>query len=363
MRARQWRWFALAAAALNAALLLAALVFLGDLPNDQLRLAYVLNGVGLVPYLFVGPLLIFRVPKNAIGWLFTFSSLLLMAGVVARDYANHIGAAFPARPFYQGFGLLLFATAFLLFPNGRLRSRRWLPIPVLAVGIALVAQNTQVSFVTVIAVVVLGALSVLLRYRESAGVERQQLKWFAYSIAVALGCVAFNTLTSCNSDLPREGGCSFPLLGYALWGLTFAAIPIGMSIAILRHRLYDIDLLIKRTLVYGATTAAIAATFWVGILALQTVLRPLTSGSELAVAASMLVSFALFQPVRRRVQEAVDRRFDRSRYDAARTLEVFADRLRDEVDIDALRMDLLGAVRQTMRPAHTSLWLRKQLGP
>jgi hypothetical protein len=360
MRARPSRWFALAAAALNAALLLAAIVFLSDLADDQLRLANVFNGIGLVPYLFVGPLLIFRAPKNAIGWLFTFSSLLLMAGVVTREYANHIGAAFPARLFYQGFGLLLFATAFLLFPNGRLRSRRWLPIPVLAVGIALVAQNAQVSFVTAIAVVVLGALSVLLRYRESAGVERQQLKWFAYSIAVALGCVAFNTLTSCNSALPREGGCSFPLLGYALWGLTFAAIPVGMSIAILRYRLYDIDLLINRTLVYGATSASIAITFFGGILALQALLSPFTSGSELAVAAATLVSFALFQPVRRRVQDAVDRRFDRSRYDAARTLDAFADRLRDEVDLDALRADLIAAVRTTIAPAHASLWLRER---
>jgi branched-subunit amino acid ABC-type transport system permease component len=110
--------------------------------------------------------------------------------------------------------------------------------------------------------------------------------------------------------------------------------------------------------VYGATSAAIALTFFAGIVVLQALLRPLTSGSELAVAASTLASFALFQPIRRRVQDAVDRRFYRSRYDAVRTLDSFAVRLRDEVDLDAVRADLLGSVQQTVAPAHMSLWLR-----
>ena len=136
-------------------------------------------------------------------------------------------------------------------------------------------------------------------------------------------------------------------------------IPISVAIAILRYRLYDIDLLIKRTLVYGATSAAIAVTFFLGVVALQRALTPLTSGSELAVAASTLFSFALFQPIRRRVQDAVNRRFDRSRYNAARTVDGFADQLRDEVNLDELRVDLLGAVQLTMAPAHVSLWLRK----
>jgi hypothetical protein len=143
-------------------------------------------------------------------------------------------------------------------------------------------------------------------------------------------------------------------------GVAVLGVPVATGIAILRHRLYDIDLLINRTLVYGATSAAIGATFFGGIIALQTLLRPLTAGSELSVAISTLASFALFQPIRRRVQGTVDRRFDRSRYDAGRTLEVFADRLRDEVDLDALRDDLLGAVRQTMAPTHASLWLRER---
>jgi hypothetical protein len=136
-------------------------------------------------------------------------------------------------------------------------------------------------------------------------------------------------------------------------------IPISVAVAILRYRLYDIDVLINRTLVYGATSAAIALTFFLGLVALQPLLRPITNGSDLGVAAATLLSFALFQPIRRRVQDAVNRRFDRSRYNAARTIDGFTDQLRDEVDLDELRVDLLGAVQLTMAPAHVSLWLRK----
>jgi hypothetical protein len=360
MTLRPWQWFAVTVAILNGTLVLAAASFLGDLPDDTRRVANLLNGVGLLPYLFVGPLLVFRVPRNAIGWLFSFSALLLIGGAVAREYAQHVGAEFPARPFYQGFGLLLFATAFLLFPNGRLRSRGWLPIPLLAAAVTVLSQNTQVSFVAVVAVVILGAVSLLLRYRDASGVERQQLKWFAYATAVTLSCVAFNTLTSCNSDVPREGDCQFVLLGYALWGVTFAAIPIGMSIAILRYRLYDIDVLVNRTLVYGATTATLLALYALTALVVQGLLRPITQGDELAVAVSTLATAALIQPVRRRIQGAVDRRFYRSRYDAARTLETLAVHLRDEVDLSALRRELIRAVGDTMQPTQASIWLREE---
>jgi hypothetical protein len=159
--------------------------------------------------------------------------------------------------------------------------------------------------------------------------------------------------------LPIEVGPPLVLGSFGVVYVSLASVPVWLAIAILRHRLYDIDLLIKRTVVYGATTAAIGATFFLGLVALQSVLRPITNGSDLAVAAATLVSFALFQPLRRVVQNAVDRRFDRSRYDAARTLDLFADRLRDEVDLDALRSHLIGSVQQTMAPTHTSLWLRE----
>jgi hypothetical protein len=182
------------------------------------------------------------------------------------------------------------------------------------------------------------------------------LKWVAYSagLLAAFSPILIAAAAAHDSRLLVPSS----ILG----GVLFLGVPLSIGIAILRYRLFDIDLLINRTLVYGATTAAIALTFWVGIVALQALLRPLTSGSELAVAASTLMSFALFQPVRRRVQDAVDRRFNRSRYDAARTLDAFADRLRDEVNLDALRSDLLDAVEETMAPASMSLWLRERPG-
>lgn len=197
-----------------------------------------------------------------------------------------------------------------------------------------------------VCLIVLSAATLVVRYRRARGIERQQLKW----IASAAGLVVLALLADISFVSPA-------------WQNVVAsgaevAVPLSIAIAILRYRLFDIDVLVRRTFVYGATSAAIALTFFAGIVALQTLLRPLTSGSELAVAASTLVSFALFQPVRRRVQNGVDRRFDRSRYDAARTLDAFADGLRDEVDLDALRADLLSAVNRTMSPAHASVWLR-----
>ncbi len=139
----------------------------------------------------------------------------------------------------------------------------------------------------------------------------------------------------------------------------YSLAPVAIGLAVARYRLYDIDVLINRALVYGATTAVIGGAFFTGIVLLQTLLRPFTTGSELSVAASTLVSFALFQPLRRRIQRAVDHRFYRSRYDATRTLDAFSARLRDEVDLDALRGDLLAAVGDTMQPVHASLWLRR----
>jgi hypothetical protein len=135
--------------------------------------------------------------------------------------------------------------------------------------------------------------------------------------------------------------------------------PFIVGVAILRYRLYDIDVLINRTLVYGATTALIAAVFFGGIVVLQAILRPLTGGSEIAVAISTLAAVAVFGPLRARIQRVVDRRFYRSRYDAARTLDAFSVRLRDQVALDTVRAELLAAVRETVQPAHASVWLRR----
>jgi hypothetical protein len=197
-----------------------------------------------------------------------------------------------------------------------------------------------------IVLVLLSFLAALLRFRRSDGHQRAQLEWFVYGAALAGG---INALTG-------------PLgtVGYIINGIAACSIPVTIGIAILRHRLYDIDLVIRRTVIYGTTSAALALTFFSAIVILEALLRPLTAGSEAAVAISTLVAVALFQPIRRRVQDAVDRRFDRSRYDAVRTLDAFAVALRDEVDLESVRADLIGAVSQTVAPERASLWLRER---
>jgi len=153
-------------------------------------------------------------------------------------------------------------------------------------------------------------------------------------------------------------GILFPAGTEWAWILSVVTLPAAIGVAILRYRLYDIDLLINRTLVYGALSAALLATYVLSVLALSALLRPLTGSSDLAVAGSTLAVVAAFGPLRARLQSLVDRRFYRARYDAARTVDAFAARLRDQVDLDALSGELVGVVHDTVRPAHASLWLR-----
>ncbi len=200
--------------------------------------------------------------------------------------------------------------------------------------------------------VLLALAAAVVRFAHSSGTERLQLKWFAYGASFSLVLFVLALVLGLS-------GIDAGLVPSAA-GLSLALIPVGAGIAILRYRLYDIDLLINRTLVYGATSAGLLATYVLSVLALSTLLRPLTGSSELAVAGSTLAVVALFGPLRRRIQDAVDRRFSRSRYDAERTLDAFSVRLRDEVDLEAVRADLLGAVRDTVRPAHASVWLRER---
>ena len=204
----------------------------------------------------------------------------------------------------------------------------------------------------------LGATALRTRYRSANDLERQQLKWLFGGVALWAATYTIITPAFFSDTFGIAVDPVVPYLGRIGAAVGFSIVPVAIGIAILRYRLYDIDLLVKRTVVYGVTTAAIAVTFFIGIVALQGALRPLTSGSELAVAVSTLVSFGLFQPIRRRIQGAVDRSFDRSRYDAARTLDTFSEELRDEVDLERVETDLLAAVSTTMAPQHVSLWLR-----
>jgi hypothetical protein len=205
---------------------------------------------------------------------------------------------------------------------------------------------------------VASAVALVLRFRRSRGEERLQLKW----LAAAAGTVASlylvamaGSLTYAFSDAKADPLWAQVLDQVAL--VSCGLIPIAIGIAILKHRLYDIDLIINRTLVYGGLTALLAATYFGIVVLLQGVI-PAAGDSDLTIAGSTLAVAALFRPLRARVQSFIDRRFYRRKVDAQRTLESFSSRLRDDVDLDHLSADLLGVVRDTLQPAHASLWLR-----
>ena len=269
----------------------------------------------------------------------------------------------------------------LLFPTGRPPSRRWrfLVWVVVAAGAARLILGlfsadsgqgpVKVPFAVggelgevisavvigavliVFAAIILSAISLVFRFRRAAGVERQQLKWFALA-AVFLGGMIVPDLLGMDR-----------LVGDALWNLlfvtSFAALYVAVGVAIFRYRLYDIDIIINRILVYGTLTATLVILYFVGIVVLQRLFVLLTGQqSTLAVVAFTLLIAALFTPLRRRIQGFIDRRFYRSKYDARMTLEAFSAKLREETDLGALNSELVGVIRETMQPAHVSLWLR-----
>jgi hypothetical protein len=257
----------------------------------------------------------------------------------------------------------------LVFPDGRLPSPRWrwaawlagAGVAVMTLGMAASTLGDPVRIalseeepgglpglvldVSVIAAAVsfLAALvSLAQRWRRARGNEREQLKWVAFAAGLAL--VANIVLQI------------FQLPGLGLVGVVL--VPVGAAVAILRYRLYDIDRIISRTLGYGLLTALLGLVYVAGVFVFGRLLNPGGKPSELAVAASTLAVAALFQPARRRVQAAVDRRFNRARYDAARTVAAFSARLRDQIDLDTLSTELLAVVDQTMEPTQVSFWLR-----
>jgi hypothetical protein len=198
--------------------------------------------------------------------------------------------------------------------------------------------------------------SLLMRRLYARGVERQQTKWFTYTSAVAASGAILQYIISEPLELLWLGG-----VGHALVLTGLAGMPISMGIAITRYRLYDIDIIINRTLVYGPLTATLVALYFGGIVLLQRMFVVLTGQkSTLAVVASTLVIAALFTPLRRRIQSFIDRRFYRRTYDARKTLEAFSTKLKNETDLHALSDDLVAVVRETMQPAHVSLWLRSE---
>jgi hypothetical protein len=203
-----------------------------------------------------------------------------------------------------------------------------------------------------------GVVSLYFRFRGAGRAERQQIKWLAY-----VGTVLLTGSILLYAGPDSLSGLWFRQVGFALWMIGFAGIPVAIGIAIFKYRLYEIDIIINRTLVYGSLTAMLVALYFGGIVLLQRVFVLLTGQqSSLAVVASTLVIAALFNPLRRRIQSFVDRRFYRRKYDARKTLEAFSARLREETDLEALNNGLVGVVRETMQPAHVSLWLRPDVG-
>jgi hypothetical protein len=351
-----------------------------------------------VSFATVGALVASRWPKNAIGWIFCWLGLSFSLGSASEEYALYaLVTEAGSLPGAQGMVWLTawfggpivfawFALVFLLFPDGHLPSRRWRPaiwLELVAVvclvawafepgalgnlglvhvsnpfgvqgAAALLRTLGLIGLLVTLAVAVAGGISLVVRFRRARGVERQQIKWFAFSGVVFCAVFAAGPFLWA---LPQAPATAW------IWPVLFLAgastIPVAVGIAILRHRLYEIDVIINRALVYGSLTATLVLVYAGSVVGLQSVFRGLTGQeSTLAVVASTLAIAALFSPLRRRVQALVDRRFYRRKYDAAKTLAVFNLRLREKTDLDFLRDDVLGVVRETMQPAHASLWLR-----
>ena len=382
MRAAAWGLLAVYVALAAAAVVLVA--FEGA---DADALGAVLFGA----FAGVGTLIALRRPDNAVGWLLLGTAIFFAAGEVGEAYVvepPHPGQVWVAwlSTFTTNlwFSLALIFLP-LLFPDGRLPSPRWRPVLWLgvasvvsgAVGTAIApgalelrqssgidnplgvegglsdVANTA-SLVLGAVAVVLAAASVVVRLRRARGAERQQLKWFAYVGVLAATCLTVAVISSAFAD-SSDGFTAVAVTGW-LTGLALIGfgLPAATGIAILRYRLYDVDLVIRRTLVYGALTATLGATY----LALVLLAGLAVGKSNVAIAVSTLAVAALFRPALRRIQALVDRRFFRRRYDAAVTLEAFGARLRDEIDLETLADDLRGVVTDTVQPAHVSVWLR-----
>jgi hypothetical protein len=408
MSARVAAWLAWSLCALCVALAVASLIL--ALLNGR-TLGEILIGPGIgtfailtVSFSVVGALIASHRPENSIGWIFLavgFFYGLLSAGDEYAIYALltnpgslPLGAAaswLGQWVWAPGLGLVLVFLP-LLFPDGHPPSYRWRPVAWLgglSIGLAVVSSMILLwpergpALVTgdespshVVDVILLFALplmllaglgaviSLLVRFRRARGDERQQIKWFASAAALTFVWILVSEVFE--ELISIEGGVPEAILAFtsASASLVIPSIPIATGIAILRYRLYDIDILINRTLVYGSLTAMLVSLYFVGIVVLQRVFVLLTGEqSTLAVVASTLSIAALFNPLRRRIQSFIDRRFYRRKYDAAKTLEAFSATLRSETDLDRLGEHLAGVVGETMRPAHVSLWLRSSEGP
>jgi hypothetical protein len=401
MSTRVAAWLAWSLCLLCVALAGACLIF--SLLNGHTLYEMVLTGIPttvilltqMVSFSVVGALIASHRPENPIGWLFCAAALFYGIEIAGEEYAIYALLTNPGSLplgaelawltdwiWAPGFGIILVFLP-LLFPDGHPPSRRWRGVGWLGgLSIGLICVLTSIvlwpergpallqlggfggeveewrSAVSdwvlrlggpMLLVAGLGAvISLFVRFRRARGDERQQIKWFASAAALTLAWIIV---------AEQQSGEIVALSGL----LVIASIPVATGIAILRYRLYDIDRIINRTLVYGVLTGILALVYFGGVATSEAIFRAVTGQEQqpqIAVVVSTLVIAALFTPLRRRIQRFIDRRFYRRKYDARKTLEAFSAKLRDETDLDALSDDLVGVVRETMRPEHVSLWLR-----
>jgi len=353
-------------------------------------------------FAIVGSLLVVRRSGDPIGWLLGAAGALSQVGTLSSAYAYtslEAGATLPEGELVLWLGyplwmvvLGLMVAAMVLFPDGRPPNRTFamllgaftalgvigvvgsafadqplgVPQPFAHAGgpprsianpFALHGLVGDLMFLAasalnvVVALVLIAPAALVVRFRRSRGVEREQLKWLTYTAAIGFGLVLIGFAAP-------EGIIKFLVQLTGLVGI--GLLPVAISIAVTRYRLYDIDVIIRRTLIYAALSAVLLGAYFVGLALFQAIVAPITSGNGVAVAISTLAVVGLFQPMRTRIQALVDQRFYRSRYDAERTLDAFSLGLRAEVDLDAVRADLIDAVERTVQPAHASVWLRGQ---
>jgi hypothetical protein len=373
--------------------------YIPPLPEKGIPNLYAFLSMPLLVYATVGAFVASRRPHNPVGWLLYAVGFVFGLQGIATAYADYALLVRPgALPggVYMAYisqtGMMVAAVALaavllvLVFPDGRLPDRAFRAVPWVALGgsatLAMWTAVAQENFgryryanpffeggglgaffdalgrlggSALFGCAVAAVISVFVRLRNAGGEKRQQIKWFAYAAAVLLGCLTL-----------------FPVMWVVpLWAIFLivviglSAMPVAVGIAVLRYRLYDIDRIINRTLVYGALTAALVAVYFGGVTTTQDIFRALTGQEQhpqLAIVVSTLVIAALFNPLRRRIQSFIDRRFYRRKYDARKTLEAFAATLRDETDLEALNDDVVGVVRETMQPSHVSSWLRPDTG-
>ena len=417
MSTRAARWLAWSLAVLCVAMFVAAgmLSFLAQSPGNSTTLGTISETVSFVLFLTfptVGALIASRRPQNPVGWICLADGLLWMILAVTDSYSVY-GVTKPGSvPFPVAVGTLsnqwlwvptvglLGIYLVLLFPDGKLPSRRWrtlawfsgvmmvllsvtgglapgplenqggVPNPFGLEALPWLADVSYIILPLLPLCIFASAVSMVLRYRRSRGEVRQQIKWVAF-VASFSGLLYLIAMVSSLVVQVRssDGVPRFPWWAEVLFSvavLSFAGMPVAIGLAVLKYRLYDIDVVINRTLVYGSLTAMLVALYFGSVATTQTIFRALTGQTEqpqLAIVVSTLVIAALFNPLRRRIQSFIDRRFYRRKYDARKTLDEFSAKLRDETDLETLNSDLAEVIRETMQPTHVSLWLRLDRPP